>query len=108
MDYDSSCGTACYSHSIQPVSYTHLDVYKRQDMLNVVYTVAPYVYANTSDTRMELMDSYLRLDREIAKLLNMVESTAGRQNSVVWVAGVPASPSSRRDDEKWGIPFGQI
>ncbi len=78
------------------------------DMLNVVYTVAPYVYANTSDTRMELMDSYLRLDREIAKLLNLVESTAGRQNSVVWVAGVPASPSSRRDDEKWGIPFGQF
>lgn len=27
---------------------------------------------------------------------------------MVWVAGVPASPSSRRDDEKWGIPFGQF
>ena len=66
------------------------------DMLNVVYTVAPYVYANTSDTRMELMDSYLRLDREIAKLLNLVESTAGRQNSVVWVAGVLSIIASRR------------
>lgn len=78
------------------------------DMLNVVYTVAPYVHSGSSDTRMELMDSYLRLDREITKLLNLVESTAGGQNSVVWMAGVPAPPSSRRDDEKWGVPYGQF
>lgn len=78
------------------------------DMLNVVYTVAPYTYANSSDTRMELMDSYLRLDREITQLFNLIESTSGTQNSIVWMAGVPAPPASQRDDEKWKIPFGQF
>lgn len=78
------------------------------DMLNVTYTLAPYIHSTGNDIRIEQMDAYLRLDREMARLLSLVESTAGQQNSVIFITGVPAQPAARRDDEKWGIPYGQF
>ncbi len=78
------------------------------DMLNITYTVAPYLYSANADSRMELMDSYLRLDRELGRLFTSIDGTAGKQNTLIFVAGIPAPPAARRDDEKWGIPYGQF
>lgn len=78
------------------------------DMLNVTYTLQPYTYSNTSENRYELIDSYLRLDRELARLFAKVESVAGPGNTVFFVAATPPSGRSRRDDERWNIPYGEF
>lgn len=78
------------------------------DILNVVYTVKPYQYTRLSDNRYELIDSYLRLDTELARLFDTAEKAAGAGNTVFLVAATPASGLGRRDDEKWNIPYGEF
>ena len=76
------------------------------DMLNIAYTVAPYPYSHDSDNRLETLDSYIRLDRELATLFATLDRKAGAGNSLVFLVGHPAQPTSRHDDEKWGVPTG--
>lgn len=78
------------------------------DMLNVGYTVAPYVYGKETDNRVELMDSYIKLDVQLAQLFSVVERTVGMNNTLVFLAGTPVPVSGKRDDEQWGIPSGEF
>ena len=79
------------------------------DMLNLGYTLLPFGYAREADTRAELMDSYLRLDRDLANLFDAIDRKGpGMDNTLVFVAGTPLTQRTRRDDEKWGIPFGEF
>lgn len=78
------------------------------DMLNVAYNLSPYPYAKTADNRFELMDAYLRLDRDIAKLLAAADKAAGRDRTVIFVAGTPPERRQRKDDDRFGIPYGEF
>ena len=78
------------------------------DMLNIGYTLSPYPYTADGDNRMETVDSYLRLDRDLARLMKAIDKRTGAGNSLIFLAGYPARPTSRRDDEKWGIPSGEF
>lgn len=78
------------------------------DMLNVAYTLQPYGYTRTAENRYELIDSYLRLDRDLARLFARVERVAGPGNSVFFIAATPPSGRSRRDEEMWNIPYGEF
>lgn len=78
------------------------------DMVNLTFTVAPFQYSANSDNRMEIMDSYLRLDRDIAKIIKTAEDKAGKGNVLIFIAGYPASRPTTRDDDKWGIPTGDF
>lgn len=78
------------------------------DMLNIAYTVRPYDYSTTDENRYELIDSYLRLDRDLARIFAKVESSVGAGNALFFVAATPPSGRSRRDDATWGIPYGEF
>lgn len=79
------------------------------DMLNLSYTVQPYDYTADADGRLEQMDIYLRLDRELERLFKAIDATGpGMDNTMVFVAGTPRRTRSRRDDEKWAIPHGEF
>lgn len=78
------------------------------DMLNVAFTLRPYDYTISDDNRYELIDSYLRLDRELEQLFSKVESTVGSGNALFFVAATPPTGRSRRDDPAWGIPYGEF
>ncbi|MBD5180162.1 MAG: alkaline phosphatase family protein [Bacteroidales bacterium] len=78
------------------------------DMLNLGFTVQPYEFTNDADGRIEQMDLYLRLDNDLAKLFNTIDSTIGLDKTLVFVVGTPRRARSRRDDEKWAIPHGEF
>lgn len=78
------------------------------DMLNLTFTVAPFRYSNNSDNRMELLDSYLRLDRDIATVIDAVDKKIGLNNALIFIVGYPANKPFLRDDEKWKIPSGDF
>lgn len=78
------------------------------DMLNLTYSLAPFEDTKNPDNRLETMDSYLRLDRNLEQLFAAIDNTAGKGNSVVFLAATPPPTSVRRDDEKWDIPYGQF
>lgn len=75
------------------------------DMLSVGYTVAPFSGSNDTGARLETMDAYLKLDREIARLLKAAEES-GR--TVVLLAGTPAPAASEPDDPKWKLNSGEF
>lgn len=88
-----------------------LNMGKREpmDMLEVNYTLQPYTYSNQADTRVELIDSYLRLDRDLARLFSSIETQGpGLDKTLIWVAGTPASNAAVSDEERWNIPGGEF
>lgn len=79
------------------------------DMINLAYTVAPYKWSKDPDSRLETLDAYMRLDADLARLFRAIDNSGpGMAHTVVWVAGVPAPPSGKRDDERFRIPYGQF
>ena len=78
------------------------------DMLSLAYTVAPYPYTRDADNRMETLDSYLRLDRDLATLFATIDKKVGAGNALIFLAGFPAQNNGPRDDEKWGVPTGEF
>jgi hypothetical protein len=82
--------------------------HEAMDMLNIAYTLAPFAAAKDADSRIETMDSYLRLDADLARLFQTIDSNVGLSNTLIFVAGTPSLPNDKRDDEKWGIPNGEF
>lgn len=78
------------------------------DMLNIAYTLQPYEGLSESDNRIETMDSYLRLDADLGRLLKVIDHRVGIGNAVIFLAGTPEKPSSKRDEPRWAIPTGEF
>lgn len=77
------------------------------DMLNVTYRLVPFDFSKNPDNRLELLDAYLRLDRNLEQLFATVDHATGG-NSVIFLAATPPPSTVRRDDEKWNIPYGEF
>lgn len=78
------------------------------DMLNIAYTLQPYTYSKTAENRYELVDSYIKLDKDLAGLLNTINMRVGADNAIIYLAATPPSGRRRRDDSKWNIPVGEF
>lgn len=78
------------------------------DVLNIAYNLTAYTYGKTPDVRIEQMDAYVKLDADIAQLLNTIDSTIGLNHTVLYLVGTPPKPVGKRDDDQWGIPHGEF
>lgn len=78
------------------------------DMLNIGYTLEPFPQSKDADHRLEMMDSYIRLDRNLQQLFSAIDRNVGMENTLVFLAGTPVQSNGKRDDEKWGIPYGEF
>lgn len=94
--------------AIDLVNTLHLGTHQATDMINAAYTVAPYNYGLSPDAAVETLDAYIRLDRDIERLLKAAEAQAGAGNVTVFLIGTPAPAHDKRDNEVWKIPFGEF
>lgn len=78
------------------------------DMLNIAYTAAPYKYVKDGDFRLELEDTYIRLDRQLGRLFDAIEAGPGLDNTVVYLTSTGYYDDAAPDDEKYRIPGGQF
>lgn len=78
------------------------------DVLNIAFSLEPYTFGKNPDTRMELMDSYIKLDQNLQQLFSAIDSRVGQGNTVVFLAATPPTGRSKRDDERWNIPYGEF
>ena len=79
------------------------------DMLSLSFSLDPYPYSRDADSRPELMDSYLRLDRDLGRIFDAIDAAGpGMDKTLVFVTGTPLTRRQRRDDEKWAIPYGEF
>jgi hypothetical protein len=90
------------------ITTLNLGKHEGADMVNVAYNLQPYSYAKTSDSRFELLDSYIKLDRNLERLFSTIDRTAGSNGAVIFLAATPASSRTRRDEERWEIPYGEF
>ncbi len=78
------------------------------DMINVGLSAAPVQWAKGGDGRFELADTYLRLDRQIARLLAAIDAAVGRGRAVVFVASTGHFDTGHAVDPKFKIPTGEF
>lgn len=76
------------------------------DMLCVGYNLAPFKYVKDGDFRLELSDAYMRLDRDLERLLNAVDKSVGLENALIFLVSTGYYDDATIDDEKYRIPGG--
>lgn len=78
------------------------------DMLNIAYTAAPYKNVKDGDFRIELEDTYLRLDDQLARLFSEIEQTVGLENTLIYLTSTGYYDDATLDDAKYRIPGGEF
>lgn len=95
--------------AIEYIRNLELGTHEQPDMLSIAYTLQPYPYgASQADEKMQTIDGYYRLDRNLQRLLQTIGEGVGMDNTLMFIVGTPVAPRSRRDDEKWRIPTGEF
>lgn len=94
--------------ALEVMKATSLGRHNAIDMLNVAYTLAPYSYGRSADSALETLDAYLRLDRDIARLIAAARANARDGALAVFLVGIPAPQHDKRDSEYFRIPYGQF
>ncbi|MDE6335431.1 MAG: alkaline phosphatase family protein [Muribaculaceae bacterium] len=78
------------------------------DMLNIGYTAAPYKAVKDGDFRLELEDSYVRLDGQLGRLFDAIDKYVGLDNTFVYVTSTGYYDDAVVDDPKYRIPTGEF
>lgn len=78
------------------------------DMLSVAYTAAPYKYVSDGDCRLELEDTYLRLDAQLGRLLQAIDRKVGLNNALIFLSSTGYYDDATPDDPKYHIPTGDV
>lgn len=78
------------------------------DMLNVAYTLAPFKYVKDGVTRVELTDSYLKLDSQLARLFDAIDKAVGKGNSMIWLTSTGYFDDAVATEPKYRIPGGEF
>ncbi len=78
------------------------------DMLGVAYTATPFKYVKDGDFRLELEDTYIRLDRQLQRLFDAIEEGPGLDNTVIYLTSTGYYNDASVDDPKYRIPGGDF
>jgi len=78
------------------------------DMLNIGYTAAPFCDTPDSDKRIELQDSYIRLDGQLQRLFVAVNEYVGLDNTLIFLASTGYYDDSAAEDPRYRIPTGSF
>lgn len=82
---------------------------KVPDLLNVHFTSMDYENSSFGPNSVEMEDTYLRLDQEIAHLLNFLDKKTGRGNSLVVLSSTnSANYSAAYLKEDFNMPVGEV
>lgn len=76
------------------------------DMLNVGYTAAPYKAVKDGDFRLELEDSYIRLDGQLNRLFDAIDKYVGLDHTFIYLTSTGYYDDAVVDDPKYRIPTG--
>lgn len=78
------------------------------DVLNIGYTAAPFKLVKDGDYRLELEDTYLRLDDQLTRLFSEIDKTVGLDNTFIYLTSTGYYDDATIDDAKYRIPGGEF
>ena len=76
------------------------------DYMTVNYYAGTFEHKAMSECQLELQDTYVRLDRELAKLIQRIQSKLGKDNVLFVITSTGYSDVESADYEKYKIPTG--
>ena len=76
------------------------------DMLCITYYAGNFNHKAMTDCQMELQDTYLRLDRELAKLIKTLEDKLGKEHVLFVLTSTGYSDTESADYDKYHVPTG--
>lgn len=78
------------------------------DLLALTYYAGNYNHRSVQECAMEMQDTYARLDRSIARLLDMLEHKIGLQNVLLCIASTGYTDPDDADTGIYRIPGGEF
>ncbi len=81
---------------------------KTIDVLNIGYTLAPYKHVKDGDYRLELQDAYIRLDKQLGRLVDAIRQYVGLDNTLIYLVSSGYYNDAIADDPKYRIPGGEF
>lgn len=78
------------------------------DFLSVSYSARTFLDGNNSHYSLEIQDTYLRLDNEIASLLDIIEKNVGLNNAVIFLTSSGNLNEDEIPAERFNIPYGEF
>lgn len=78
------------------------------DLLALTYYAGNYNHRSTQECAMEMQDAYVRLDRSIATLLEMLERKVGLNNVLLCIASTGYTDPEAADQRLYRIPTGEF
>lgn len=78
------------------------------EMLNIAYSAAPVDYDPDGDSRLELLDTYVRLDADLARLFDEIDRTVGLSNATVVLMSSGYAVEPQLDGANAKLPVGDI
>lgn len=78
------------------------------DLLALTYYAGNYNHRSTRECAMEMQDTYTRLDRSIATLLELIDKQVGLQNTIVCITSTGYADPEPADTGIYRIPGGEF
>lgn len=78
------------------------------DLLSIQYYAGAFQDGNLSDSQLELQDTYLRLDKEIQRLIEVLERRVGKGNVIFVFSSTGYCLGDNSDYDKYNIPSGNF
>ncbi len=89
---------------------TMMGIDQVSDFLCVTYYAGNYCHKSVAECPIELQDTYVRLDEQIAELMDMVEQKVGKGRVLFIVTGTGYSDEENTDDDlsQYRVPTGEF
>jgi hypothetical protein len=94
--------------SIDLIKNASLGKRGKLDMINIGYTLAPYNNGTVQDYALELQDAYVRLDAELSRLFDTIDSTVGIKNVVIFITSTGYFTGEGREPSFYKIQSGEF
>ena len=78
------------------------------DMLALTYYAGNYAHKSVQECAMEMQDTYVRLDRSIASLLDIIDKKVGLQNVVFFITSTGYTDTESPDLGLYRVPTGEF
>lgn len=78
------------------------------DMINIGYTLAPYQNGTVQQYGLELQDAYVRLDAELSRLFEAIETTVGLDKTLFFVTSTGYFSGEGREPSFYKIQSGEF
>ena len=92
----------------QCISSTMMGTDRITDLLCLTYYAGNYDHKAMTDCQMELQDTYVRLDREIARLITTIQQRVGAEHVLFVLTSTGYSDEESADYGKYRIPSGTL